>query len=198
MRKFEDSIRLNTPYEGSITDYSEVEYDIKGEKVTFYTNTLRKDLIQAGYSGIEISLILEAIHHSDGARHSRIKVVEPICSLNMKLYEKVGNITVYTKHFTSDNSIEVKFFNGSDIVASDTYFNSTSENAVADLFSKTLDVHTESFVYSIFLEKHSQNTFQTNELDWFCRIDDTKYFKHFNKAAAEFTRDKGGLRIIDL
>ena len=112
------------------------------------------------------------------------------------LFEKVGNIKAYTESFI-DNSIEVSFINGSDIVASETYYNTTIENAINDLFSKALDTHTEKFVHEIFLERYSKNTFATSDTNWFCRIDDTKYFKHFSKSENEFIRDKNGLRIID-
>lgn len=115
----------------------------------------------------------------------------------MMLFEKVGNYTIYTENFTIDNSIAIYFYNGSDLIASDTYFNTTPEKAVADLFSKALDIYTESFVHNQDLVRLSNNTFHINEKDWFCRIDDTIYFKHYYKSANEFIKDKNSNRIID-
>lgn len=118
----------------------------------------------------------------------------------MTLLEKVGNIEVYTEHF-EDKSIEVSFFNGSDLVARETYFNCKPNNAVADLFSKKLDTYTEEWLrlncLTDGLVKLSDNTYRMGEKDWFCRIDDTRYFKHFNKSADEFVKDKNSERIID-
>ena len=115
----------------------------------------------------------------------------------LDLFKKVGNIAAYTESFTHDNSIEVSFINGTSIVAKETYYNTTIEKAINDLFSKKLDIHTEKFVHEIFLESYSKNTFSTSDMDWFCRIDDTKYFIHFYKSENEFIKDKYGLRIID-
>lgn len=64
----------------------------------------------------------------------------------MTLFEKVGNIKVYTEHH-ADNSIEASFYNGADLVARETYFNATAENAIADLFSKKLDIYTQKNGY---------------------------------------------------
>lgn len=118
----------------------------------------------------------------------------------MNLIEKVGNIKVYTKHH-ADNSIEVHFYNGSDLVATETYFNATEGNAIADLFSKKLDTYTEEWLWlnclTDGLVKLSDNTYRMGEKDWFCRIDDTRYFKHIHKSVDEFVIDKDGERIID-
>ena len=64
----------------------------------------------------------------------------------MEFIEQVGNIKVFTEHFP-DGSIEVSFLNGSDFVAKETYFNSREENAIADLFSKKLDIYTEEWLW---------------------------------------------------
>ena len=80
----------------------------------------------------------------------------------MTLFEKVGNIKVYTEHH-GDGSIEVSFFNGSDLVAKETYFNSKPYNAISDLFSKKLDTYTEEWLWlnclTDWLEKLSYNIF---------------------------------------
>lgn len=118
----------------------------------------------------------------------------------MTLFEKVGNIKVYAEHHT-DKSIEVSLFNGSDLVARETYFNAIAENAIADLFTKTLDTYTEEWLWlnclTNGLEKVSDNTYKVGLMDWFCRIDNTKYFKHFHKSENDFVIDKNGERIID-
>ena len=114
--------------------------------------------------------------------------------------EKIGNIKVYTKHYP-DGSIEVSFLNGSDLVARETYFNAITENAIADLFSKKLDVYTEELLWlnclTDGLEKLTENTYKVGLMDWFCRIDNTKYFKRFHKSENDFVADKNGERIID-
>ena len=114
--------------------------------------------------------------------------------------EKVGNIRAYAEHH-ADNSIEVSFYNGADLVANETYFNATAENAISDLLSKTLDIYTEEYLWlnclTDGLEKLSDNTYKTGSMDWFCRIDNTKYFKHFHKSENDFVIDKNGERIID-
>lgn len=118
----------------------------------------------------------------------------------MTLFETVGNIKVYTEHHT-DNSIEVSFYNGVDLVARETYFNATTENAISDLFSKKLDTYTKEWLWLNYLtdglEKLSDNTYKVGSMDWFCRIDNTKYFKHFHKSENEFVADKNDKRIID-
>lgn len=116
----------------------------------------------------------------------------------MKFIEKVGNIKVYTEQ-NGRNDYTVKFFNGSDLVKSEVYFTEEPQRAIEDLFTK-MDIYTEEWLWLFCipeLVKVSDNTYKTSDTDWFCRIDDTKYFKHFNKSADEFIVDKNGERIID-
>ena len=116
----------------------------------------------------------------------------------MKFIEKVGNIKVYTEQ-NGRNDYTVKFFNGSDLVKSEVYFTEEPQRAIEDLFTK-MDIYTEEWLWLFCipeLVKVSDNTYKTSDTDWFCRIDDTKYFKHFNKSADEFVVDKNGERIID-
>lgn len=99
----------------------------------------------------------------------------------MKNYiETVGNIKVYTEHNT-DNSITVYLYNGSDLVASDTYFNTREENAISDLFSKVLDIFTEEYLWLFVdnLESIQKGLYRSGD-DYFKCIDDTRYYKHFN------------------
>lgn len=116
----------------------------------------------------------------------------------MKFIEKVGNIKVYTEQ-NGRNDYTVKFYNGSDLVKSEVYFTEEPQRAIEDLFTK-MDIYTEEWLWLFCipeLVKVSDNTYKTSDTDWFCRIDDTKYFKHFNKSADEFIVDKNGERIID-
>lgn len=116
----------------------------------------------------------------------------------MKFIEKVGNIKVYTEQ-NGRNDYTVKFYNGSDLVKSEVYFTEEPQRAIEDLFTK-MDIYTEEWLWLFCipeLVKVSDNTYKTSNTDWFCRIDDTKYFKHFNKSADEFVVDKNGERIID-
>lgn len=96
--------------------------------------------------------------------------------------EKVGNIKVYTEKNT-ERDFTVEFYNGSDLVAAETYFNGTEENAIADLFSKKLDTCTEEWLWLNLLtdglEKISNDLYKLGK-DYFKRIDNTRYFKHFD------------------
>lgn len=67
-----------------------------------------------------------------------------------------------------------------------------------NLFEK-LDIYTEEFLYLYAndLEKLTDNTYRAGANDWFCRINNTRFFKHYCKSADEFIRDKNGLRIVD-
>lgn len=116
----------------------------------------------------------------------------------VKFIEKIGNIKVYTEQ-NDKNDYTVKFYNGSDLVKSEVYFTEEPQRAIEDLFTK-MDIYTEEWLWLFCipeLVKVSDNTYKTSDTDWFCRIDDTKYFKHFNKSADEFVVDKNGERIID-
>lgn len=116
----------------------------------------------------------------------------------MKFIEKVGNIKVYTEQ-NGRNDYTVRFYNGSDLVKSEVYFTEEPQRAIEDLFTK-MDIYTEEWLWLFCipeLVKVSDNTYKTSDTDWFCRIDDTKYFKHFNKSADEFIVDKNGERIIE-
>ena len=118
----------------------------------------------------------------------------------MKFIEKVGNIKVYEERH-SENDTTITFMNGSDIVAREVYSTSNTSAAVADLFTKKLDTYTEEWLWLNCLTngliKLSNNTYKTSDTDWFCRIGDTRYFKHFNKSDDEFVTDKNGMRIIE-
>lgn len=123
----------------------------------------------------------------------------------MKFVEKVGNIKVYTEQ-NAKNDITVSFFNGSDMVMQEVYFADDTLEAIANLFSK-MDIYTEEGIAILCppsaLEKVSENTYKFNDPeqpekpDWFCRIDNSRYFKHICKSEDEFVRDKNGMRIID-
>lgn len=118
----------------------------------------------------------------------------------MNHIETVGNIRVYEERH-ADNSITISFYNGSDCKAQEVFFNYTTELAIAELFMKVLDTYTEEWLWLNYLTeglvKVTDNTYKTSDKDWFCRIDDTKYFKHFAKLESEFIRNKDGQRIID-
>lgn len=115
--------------------------------------------------------------------------------------ETVGNIKVYADR-NPDNTVTVNFYNGSDRIANEVYFHAKSkQQAIETTFMNKLDTFTEEWLWLYCLteglKKLSDNTYKTSDTDWFCRIDDTKYFKHFCKSADDFVRDKDGMRIID-
>lgn len=117
----------------------------------------------------------------------------------MKYIETVGNIKVYEERH-SEKDTTITFMNGSDIVASEVYFTDSTSAAIADLFTKQ-DIYTAEWIRNniniTFLTILSENTYRAFEQDYFCRIDNTRYFKHYNKSADEFITDKSGMRIID-
>lgn len=117
----------------------------------------------------------------------------------MNFIEKVGNIKVYTEK-NSARDITVIFINGSDVVMKEVYFTNNESAAVADLFTK-LDIYTLEWIRSNIkitdLTILSENIYVAFETDYFCRIDNTKYFKHFSKSVDEFTPDKNGIKVID-
>nr|DAT22356.1 MAG TPA: hypothetical protein [Bacteriophage sp.] len=116
----------------------------------------------------------------------------------MKKFETVGNIQIYVME-NAKNDITVSLYNGSDCIAEEVYFTSNTSAAVEDLIGKILDTYTEELLYINVnnLEKLTENTYKSSDKDYFCRIDNTKYFKHFHKSADDFIRDKNGNRIID-
>lgn len=117
----------------------------------------------------------------------------------MRHIETVGNIRVYEERHSERNTT-ITFINGSDVVASEVYFTEEPQRAIEDLFTK-MDIYTEEWLWlnclTDGLVKLSENTYKTSDIDWFCRIDDTRYFKHFAKLEEEFVKDKDGNRIID-
>ena len=117
----------------------------------------------------------------------------------MKKYiEQVGNIKIYEdRHSEKDTTISL--YNGSDLVATDVYFTNDTNAAIADLLIKALDTYTIEWIKNKIMDftALSENTYRAFEKDYFCRIDNTRYFKHFHKSPEEFIADKSGKRIID-
>lgn len=117
----------------------------------------------------------------------------------MDYIEKVGNIKVFSEK-NSENDYTIIFINGSDIVAQEVYFTCLPDKAIEDLFRKSLDIYTIGWIknnVASMIEKISENTYKIGEKDYFCRIDDTRFFAHYHKSPDEFQKDKNGIRIID-
>lgn len=116
----------------------------------------------------------------------------------MTLVEKVDNIKAYAEK-NAENDYTIYLINGVDIIAQEVYFTNSVKRAVEDLVQKTLDIYTEEWLYLNVpdLEKLTDNTYKSGKKDYFCRIDKTRFFKHYYKNAEEFIRDKNGKRIID-
>lgn len=121
----------------------------------------------------------------------------------MECIKTVGNIKVFaTKNTEKDYTISL--YNGSDCIYTEAYFGDMGK-AIDDSLQKACDIYNQDYVYSVFLEKYSNNTYgmgkslnaDEKRQSLFCRIDDSKYFKHFYKSEDEFIRDKNGMRIID-
>lgn len=120
----------------------------------------------------------------------------------MEFIKQIGNVKVYIKK-NADKDIKVMLYNGADLIASEVYFTDDENKAINTLLEVSLDIYTEDVVKSLGAFKHSENTFELYvdmnlpESDWFCRIDDTAYFKNYFKNGDSFVRDKDGMRIID-
>lgn len=116
----------------------------------------------------------------------------------MKHIEKVGNIDVFAEK-NAERDYTIIFINGADIIAQEVYFTDKFNKAVEDFFKKILDIYTEEWLYinASDLEKLTDNTYKSGEKDYFCRIDDTRFFKYYHKSVDEFVTDKNGMRIID-
>ena len=114
------------------------------------------------------------------------------------IIEELGNVQAIAKQNTG-NDWSIMLLNGSDIIAQDVYFTNDPVRGIEDLVQKALDTYTEEYVFLCIpdTERISENTYKSGELDWFCRIDGTRFFKHFYQSADEFIRDKSGKRIID-
>lgn len=103
----------------------------------------------------------------------------------MKKYATIGDVQVY---FTENakNDVTVSLYIGSDCIGSESYLTSNVNMSVEDLLMKKLDIYTEEWLYINVpgIEKLSTNTYKTDVMggnDWFCRIDNTRYFKHTGK-----------------
>lgn len=133
----------------------------------------------------------------------------------MKQFTKIGNIKVFTEYLGGKSSeylaeeLLVKLVNGTDVVAQEIYSRKTyKEKAVADLLAKSVDIFEFSFILShpeILLYGNTGNTYyipvenmdNNTPADWFCRIDNTNYFKHFHRAYNDFITDKHGKKIVE-
>ena len=118
----------------------------------------------------------------------------------MKHIEKIGNIDVFAER-NAERDYTITFINGSGIIAQEIYFTNDIQAAIDDLFAKVLDTYTLKWLLGnipiMELDQLSQHTYRTGEKDYFCRIDNTRFFKHYCKSADEFITNKNGLRIID-
>lgn len=121
----------------------------------------------------------------------------------MKEYGTVGNIKIfYTRN--AENDFTINLYNGSDCIYSEVYFGNL-DYAVRDSLQKACDIYTLSDLQKLKVvnKRLSDNTIMclcgdgTGKQDYFCRIDDTEYFKHYFKACDEFVTDKHGKKIVD-
>lgn len=114
------------------------------------------------------------------------------------IIEKLGNVQAIAEQNAIDDWT-IMLINGVDIIAQDGYFCNNPVRGIEDMAQKVLDTYTEEYIFLCIpdAERISENTYKSGELDWFCRIDSTRFFQHFYQSADEFVRDKNGLRIID-
>ena len=114
----------------------------------------------------------------------------------MKYIEKVGNIKVYTEKM-KNGFITITFMNGTDIVVQKLYSTEDINWAISNLFEKEFDTYTLEYIQNFTADKLSDNTYKIGEKDYFCRIDNSRFFKYYHKYAKDFITDKNGMRIID-
>lgn len=115
------------------------------------------------------------------------------------LKTKVGNLKIIVKEESNFfNDFSVMVLNGSDIIAQDIYTGGNLESVTSDILKK-FDYYTKEYLvlyYPQKIEFLSENTLKI-ENDYFCRVDDTRFFKHFIMPVDGWTLDKFGKRIID-
>lgn len=118
---------------------------------------------------------------------------------NAEFVKQVGNIRVFKEDTSKEGEVIITFYNGSDAVCQDLYKTDNVDDAIDDLFKKCLDTYTRKWLLSngCYATSKSLNTYKQGDMDWFCQIDDTGYYKHYYRKAEDFIRDKDGLRIID-
>lgn len=114
------------------------------------------------------------------------------------IIEKIGNIEAVAKQ-NGLNDWTITLLNGTDVLGQDGYKTNDPMRAIEDMMQKNLDTYTEDYLFLCVpgSDRLSENTYKVGNDDWFCRIDKTRYFKHYLKSASEFIRGKNGLKIID-
>jgi hypothetical protein len=121
----------------------------------------------------------------------------------MELIKTIGNIKVFYVQ-NAEKDFTINLYNGSDCIYSEVYF-SNLDYAIRDSLQKACDIYTfrDLSNMQIITKRLTNNTLVsitgdgTGKQDYFCRIDDTEYFKHYFKAAEEFIKDKNGNKIVD-
>ncbi len=92
----------------------------------------------------------------------------------------------------------IEIYNGADLVFREIY--STRDEAAAERAAlQNFDIFTHNAIYELCgfnLHKLSNNTYQSGEF-FFCRIDNTEYFKAMQEPENGWIVDKNGRRIID-
>ncbi len=96
----------------------------------------------------------------------------------MKFIEKVGNIQVFVRE-NAPADISVFFYNGKDCILQETFFTNDQNAAIERLFLQC-DIVTLHWIYQNIpadrITRLSLNTCKMDAQDYFCRIDDTRYF----------------------
>lgn len=116
----------------------------------------------------------------------------------MLFIDKVGNISIYTEHDTSNTTI-ISLINGNEIIFQETYLNYSTDKAIEDAIQKAMNAYTAEWLYlnASDLKKIKENTYKSGKEDYFCRIDNTRFFAHLTGSAGDFIKGKDGKRIID-
>ena len=111
-------------------------------------------------------------------------------------HEQVGNIRIFTEG--DESVINVSLYNGLDLVFQRCYADMDVGAAIIDSMEQIGYYTQDYFLGRSFYLKKTANTYHSIDgEDWYCRVDDSKWFYHFHKKEHEFIKDKYGKRIID-
>lgn len=113
---------------------------------------------------------------------------------------KVCNLDIVLEQIY--NACIVRLYNGAECIQSETYLNVKGKSGQEKAIENSLqhrDIYTMNYLFDNLghaLKKISENTYRVDN-DYFCRIDDTCYFKHLVEPASGWCLDRNGSRVID-
>ena len=119
--------------------------------------------------------------------------------MNKSHIEKIGNLKVYAEAI-KPGTYHIKIVNGNSIIADTIIEGAAVVSSAIESALTVYDYYTEKYLYIHVagIQKKTANTYHTaDKKGWFCRVDNTRFFKHFAKSENDFIKDNHGKRIID-